>query len=370
MRIGLNAHLLPYGATYRSAGVATYERELVSRLPRIAPQHEFIIFTPPRHSGAGIVASRLPTYNPLARIAWEQAIAPIESWRRGIDVFHSPVNVSPMFLSTPTVVTVHDLAYLRFPDRFSRWKQRYLQTMVRLSVERAEAVITPSLHTKEDVIRAFGVAGERVTVIPEGVGEQFKPDPDSQSPIMVPYILCVGTVEPRKNLPVLLNAFAELKRSGYPHHLALVGARGWMYEDVDSAIRQLGLSESVIMPGFVDDLVPWYNHADLFVYPSSYEGFGLPPLEAMACGTPVIMSSAGSLSEVAGNAALLVPPENPGALLEAFRDVLDNESRRASMVRAGVDRAANFSWDDTMRRTLDVYQAVARNHVNDARVAF
>jgi glycosyltransferase involved in cell wall biosynthesis len=368
VRIGVNAHLLPHGPTYRSAGVATYERELMRRLPRIGPQHEFVFFTPPGwahgcRSGGNVVASRLPTSNPLVRIGWEQTVAPFSIRRHGIDLLHSPVNVSPLFGATPSIVTLHDLAFLRVPDRFSPAKRFYLRAMVNTSIRRAAHVITPSDYTKQDVVQAFGLSPDRIAVIPEGVGEQFTPHVGAPRPIAGAYLLFVGTIEPRKNLPILLRAYARLKSMGYTHRLALVGAPGWMYDEVYSSIRSLGLSDSVVVPGFVEDLAPWYNHADLFVYPSAYEGFGLPPLEAMACGTPVVLSSAGSLREVAGEAALFVSPSDVADLVQAFRSILDDAGQRERLIRAGLKRAAMFSWDETIRRTIEIYDAV-REDIN------
>jgi glycosyltransferase involved in cell wall biosynthesis len=361
VRIGINGHLLPHGATYRAAGVASYEYELVSRLSRVAPQHDFVFFTPPGHVGAGVVPSRLPTWNPVARIAWEQAVCPVEVRSHRLDILHSPVNVAPLLLPAASVVTVHDLAFLRFPDRFGISKRLYLRTMVRASVRLSDRVIVPSEHAKTDVIAAFGLEADRVTVIAEAVRQEFQPQAGGDPPIAAPYILSVGTVEPRKNLPVLIRAFAELKRVGYPHHLALVGPRGWMFDEVYGTIATLGIEDCVSTPGFVADLPRWYNHADLFVYPSVYEGFGLPPLEAMACGTPVVVSSAGSLREVAGDAALFVEPSDVGALVQACRRVLDDRTLRSELIRAGLERAALFSWDDTARRTVEVYEAVGEN---------
>jgi glycosyltransferase involved in cell wall biosynthesis len=364
LRIGFNAHLLPVGATYRSAGVATYVRQMLERLPRVAPEYEYVFFTPPtaeplvRRCSAIHIPSRLPTSRPLVRIAWEQGVAPLLVRRFKLDLLHSPVNVAPLLLDRPSVLTIHDLAFLIHPERLPKAKQAYLRGLVRASVARATHVITISQKTKEDLVNYFNVREERISVVYLGVDERYRPLAVCCPPIERPYILYVGTIEPRKNLDVLVRAFAVLRQRGYPHRLVLVGARGWLYADLFQLIAALGLEEAVVEVGFVDDLVPWYNCADLFVYPSQYEGFGLPPLEAMACGVPVVVSSGGALGEVVADAALTASPGDEEALVEAMRAVLDNTALAQRLAAAGRARAATFSWDQTARRTAAVYREV------------
>jgi len=175
-----------------------------------------------------------------------------------------------------------------------------------------------------------------------------------------PFILYVGTLEPRKNIPTLIHAFAKVKKDGFPQKLLLIGGKGWKYEEIFSAINELSLTDQILIPGYVpdEDLVYFYNVADLFVYPSLYEGFGLPPLEAMACGTPVITSNKSSLPEVVGDAALLVDPLDVRALAGAIERVLANEELRAQLSERGLKRAKFFSWKKTAERTWEVYRAV------------
>lgn len=334
--------------------------QLKRRLPVVAPQNEYVFFAPPGALGSLTVTSRLPTSHPLVRILWEQTVEPLEVNRRRIDVVHSPVNVSPLLLRPASVVTVHDLAFRKFPHLFPPGKRLYLSWMVRASVLRADRVIADSRSSRRDLIEEFQVEPEKVTVVPLGVDESYHPDPELATPLPHPYVLYVGTLEPRKNLPLLLRAFADLKNAGYPHKLAIVGPPGWMYRNVYELISSLGIAEAVILAGFVEDLRPWYNHADLFVYPSIFEGFGLPPLEAMACGTPVVTSSAGSLREVVDDAALVVPPNDQMTLFIAMRSILDDAGLAARLSNAGPERAARFSWDETARRTVQVYEEAAR----------
>lgn len=354
-------HLLPVGATYRSAGVAVYVDQLVHRLPQVDPGNDYVFFGPTGVEVTGVIQSRLPTTRPPVRVLWEQIAAPWLARRLSIDVWHSPVNVAPLLLGRRSVITVHDLSFLVHPDRFLPAKRMYLTAFTRASLRQASEVIAVSHATKKDLMAYLGLPDERVSVVPLGVDERYRPRPDLPSPLPDPYILYVGTIEPRKNLDILVRAFAALKRAGYPHVLALVGARGWLYAHLFRLIASLGLEDVVVQPGFVDDLVPWYNCADLFVYPSHYEGFGLPPLEAMACGTPVVTTWGGALGEVVGDAALTVAPGDESALRNAIQAVLGRESLAASLVVAGYARAAGFSWDRTARDTATVYRRVAGN---------
>ena len=359
MRIGLNAHLLPPDQSYRAAGVASYIRQLMERLPRVAPQHEYVFFAPKGMSGPHVVASRMHTSQPLVRIPWEQVVEPVITRRLSLRVVHSPVNVSPVLLPVASVVTVHDLAFEVYPEMFPAAKRHYLGALVRWSVEHAAKVITPSAATANDIVDRLGVAPENLTIIPLGVDERFHVARESPRPISEPYLLYVGTIEPRKNLQMLIRAFARLRAAGYPHHLALVGGNGWMYDDVFRLISERGLTGAVTIAGFVPDLVPWYNHADLFVYPSLFEGFGLPPLEALACGTPVATSSARSLREVVGEAAVFFAPDDEDDVVRTLQRVLDDSSLADRLRSAGLARAVGFSWDETVRRTVRVYEQAA-----------
>jgi glycosyltransferase involved in cell wall biosynthesis len=276
------------------------------------------------------------------------------------------VNVSPVFLQASSVVTVHDLAFMIHPNVFPAAKRSYLRALVGRSVASANHIITPSVTTAEDLIERFGVSHQRISVIPEGVDERFRVDRELPRPLADPYILYVGTIEPRKNLPMLIRAFARLRAEGYRHRLALVGGNGWMYEEVYELITELGLSQTVVTTGFVEDLVPWYNHADLFVYPSMFEGFGLPPLEALACGTPVVASSARSLKEVVGEAAVYFALDDEDDIVTALRRVIDDRSLAEGLRIAGPARASLFSWDETARRTVGVYEQAADQPVGRA----
>lgn len=320
--------------------------------------------------GTRTVVSPLPTHHPLARILWEQTGLPFEATRLGLDVLHGTVNVVPMAFRGPTIVTVHDLSFLRLPQQFPPVKARYLKAAVALSVRKAAHVIAVSQHTRQDLVELLRVPEDRITVVYSGASSAFRPMAESERLAFLqahfggrPMILHVGTLQPRKNVDVLIRAFAGLRRhAGIPHVLALAGARGWMYEDLFRLVRLEGMTEHVRFVDYVssENLPLWYNSADLFAYPSAYEGFGLPVLEAMACGVPVVTSASSSLAELAGDAAITVPPGSQEALELALMRVLGDESLRTELRRKGLFRAAEFTWTRTALDTLAVYERALR----------
>jgi glycosyltransferase involved in cell wall biosynthesis len=302
---------------------------------------------------------------PAFRIAWEQLGFPLQLRRAGADLVHGTVNVIPETLRGPAVVTVHDLSFLRHPERLSGRRRLYLQWSVKRSVGRAEHIIAVSGSTRDDLVELWDVPAEKVTVIPLGVDPSFKPlpmDEGSRKPLGGrPYILHVGTLEPRKNIEVLVRAFASLReRIPIPHALALVGARGWAYQPIFDLVTALGLHEHVQFVDYVgpEHLPLWYTRADLFAFPSVYEGFGLPVLEAMACGLPVVTTDSSSLRELAADAALLVEPGSSEALEDAMGRILEDRGLRDRLRAKGLERAARYSWETTARETALVYEAV------------
>lgn len=281
-----------------------------------------------------------------------------------LDVLHGPVNIAPLLTPCATVVTVHDLAYLRLPDRLPTGRRRYFATLTRASVWRASRVLAVSESTKWDIVELLGVPPERIAVTPLAADTSFRPVTGealevflAEHGIVRPFVLSVGTLEPRKNLPTLLRAFARIAGE-VPHDLVLAGPEGWMTDEIHDTRRRLNLGDRLRFTGYVEaEVLPaWYSAADLFVYPSLYEGFGLPPLEAMACGTPVITSDVSSLPEVVGDAALTVPPTDETALAAAMHRVLGHPALRADLRSRGLERARRFSWERTAALTLAAYR--------------
>ncbi|MDH7488469.1 MAG: glycosyltransferase family 1 protein [Anaerolineae bacterium] len=376
MRIGLNAQLLSLSDSYRGAGIAHYIHQTLIHLPR-AGAHTYIAFVADkafRADGMEIVPSRLPTARPPVRILWEQTFLPVELARRGIDLLHAMAFVTPMLSSVTSVVTVYDVSFALFPESFRPFNRWYLTTMTRRSVRKARAVLAISQNTADDLHRLWGVPREKIHLAYCGVDDIFRPLPASEvasfreaNGLPAQYILFVGTLEPRKNVVRLVEAFALLKKQDLPHKLVLAGGKGWMYEPIFAAVERLGLASDVIFPGFVprQELPLWYNGAAGFVYPSLYEGFGLGPLEAMACGTPVVVSDRASLPEVVGDAGLTVPPDDVSALAEAMAAILREPSLAAQLRERGLRRAGEFTWERTAQATVQAYECVMseRRHV-------
>jgi glycosyltransferase involved in cell wall biosynthesis len=369
-RRGLNAYLLHAGDDYRAAGVSVYTKQLLFHLPVVCPEHSYLAFhgkDAPPLSGVVSVVSPLPTQRPLARVPWEQVALPILGKYHELDVLHGTVNVVPRWSPFPTVVTVHDLAFLRYPQRFPVAKQLYLRQAVASSARRADHVIAVSKHTRADLIDLLGIAPERISVVYSGVDARFHRSPPTvradfrrRAFAGRPYILHVGTLEPRKNLDVLIRAFTAVRQQlDLPHVLALVGAPGWDYRGLFALTRRLGVEGAVRFVGYVDpsELPLWYNGAELLAYPSEFEGFGLPVLEAMACGTPVITSASSALQEITGTAGVTVEPGSEEALQVAMARVLRDRDLQTELSEAGWRRAAQFTWQETARRTVEVYSA-------------
>ncbi|MCD6519417.1 MAG: glycosyltransferase family 4 protein [Anaerolineae bacterium] len=366
-RIGLNAHLLSLQHGYRSAGVSRYIHYLLRYLPQVDRRAEYVAFVGDaraHYDGWQMRAPLWPTGDPLRRILWEQLVQPLATRRAKLDLLHAPVYVGPLCKPCLLVVTIHDLSFYIYPEFFRPFQRRYLQHFTRWTSKRADQIIAVSESTRRDVIRFLGVAPDRVVTIPNGVEEIFRPLGRARleafrrrNGLPERMILFLGTLEPRKNLLVLLEAYALLRQRGAQEMLVVAGGKGWYYESVYATVERLGLRRWVIFPGYVpwEELPLWYNAAELFVYPSLYEGFGLPPLEAMACGVPVVVSNVSSLPEVVGEAGVLVDPQDPQGLAVAMEELLADPARREELAEAGLARARSFSWERTALQTAQLY---------------
>ncbi len=367
-------------ALAQGAGVGRYTRELALALRQL-PDAPAMLLLHNRVAGQDLerlppALRHLPRHEiPLGNRLWRMALLrqqPLRAW--GLDhmrctVYHGTDWIAPV-LSCPLVLTIHDLSTLRYPQHHTRLNRRYARIALPRMVARAAAIITDSHATARDVRDLLGVLPERITTIHLGVDHQrFTPRLPAQAQqrvqaqlgITPPYLLAVGTLEPRKNLTTLLHAYALLGQDAPP--LVLAGARGWQAAPIYALAEQQALRERVLLPGYVpDDLLPdLYAAAELFIYPSLLEGFGLPVAEALACGVPVITSNTSSLPEVAGDAALLVDPTSASALRDAMQQVLGDTALATRLRQQGPAQAAQFTWQACARATLDVYRRVAQS---------
>jgi glycosyltransferase involved in cell wall biosynthesis len=362
MRIGIDARL----HAYRGGGIAEYTRQLLQAIAPLDSSNDYFILHAHRDRDTLTFAPnfrRVDTYTPphhrIERIALGAEVT-----RLGLDVLHSPDFIPPLFGARRRVITVHDLNFLMFPTFQTPESLRYYAGQIADAVRQADVVLAVSEATKRDLLERLKLPIKNLLVQYEGVNSAFRPlDPEFVNAAKVrlglptTYLLFVGTIEPRKNIPRLLTDYATLLPDAPP--LILVGQRGWLDEPIFQKAAELHLEphlkwmENVMFT----DLPAVYNGAAALVLPSFYEGFGLPPLEAMACGIPVIVSDRGSLPEIVGDAGAIVALDDPDALIAALHRALTDDSWRQNSIRKGLSRAALFTWKHTAEVALSAYNA-------------
>ncbi len=362
------------------AGAGVYTYQLIHALAEQAGDHFLIVLArpglfdelPDRHPQLRVVHID-PSSRP-SRLLWEQTVLPLLLRRLRVDVLHSPHHHTPLLVGLAgaprRVVTIHDVTFRLLPKRYPLARRLYMESVTRAAARVADAIITPSKTVRRDVIRMLGAPAERVVAIAEAAGPQYSPVEDERALDRVRrkyrlpsrYILSVGSREPGKNRIRLIQAYAQL-RNAENHDCALViaGQPAWGYEGEFELVSQLRLKDQVRFLGYVpdDDMPALYSAATILTFPSLYEGFGLPALEAMACGTPVITSNVSALPEIGGDAAVLLDPRDTEALAKAMERVLADGALRADLRKRGIERAKQFSWQRAARETLTVYEIVA-----------
>ena len=371
LRIAIDAHSVGTGL----AGNETYITNLIEALAEIDAVNEYTLYVTKRaaverfHNRWPNFTTRLTLpHTPLVRIPLTLSR---ELRRRPVDLLHVQYTAPPL-CPCPVIPVIHDLAFEHLPETFKRRSWMQLRLTVRRTARRAAHVLTVSEYSKRDIAETYRIAPERITVTPLAAPAHFAPvtDPAELERVRVqykiegPYILAVGSIQPRKNLVRLLRAYSDLlqaRAEAKLPQLVLVGKRAWLYEETLRAVREMGLTSRIVFTGYVpeSDLPALYTGALLFVYPSYFEGFGLPPLEAMRCGTPVVTGNRTSLPEVVGDAALTVDPFDTGALGEAIARLVDDDRLRAALRARGLEQAHKFSWRETARLTLEAYRRAA-----------
>jgi glycosyltransferase involved in cell wall biosynthesis len=368
MLIGLEASAL-LGC---KSGVGYYTENLLTNVMQLAPHNDYILFSNrdmrgmPRLGNEVIYDRR---FFPV-RAAWMQGALPGALRQVRPDLCHFTNYLAPVVSDCPYVVTIYDMTLYIMP-RYHRFKKLVLdRTLIPHVARRAGAIITISHSAKNDIVRFLKVPRDKVRVITGAVSPVFRHVSNEarleavcrRYHIDVPFVLYVGTIEPRKNISRLIDAFAQMKRQGLPHKLVIVGQPGWQCAPIFAEVERLGLKRDVIFTGYVpyEDLPALYSAAESMAFPSLYEGFGLPVIEAMGCGTPVVTSNSSSLAEVADGAALLVDPLSVEQIAGALTRLHKEPGLREEMSRLGIERAATFTWEKSARLAIEVYEEVGR----------
>ena len=363
MRIGIDCRMLGY------SGIGRYIQVLIKGIVNSPDKHEYILLGN---------EEKLSDFRKTNLVHIKKATSPVYSFyeqlemplaARGLSLLHVPHYNVPVFYDGRLIVTIHDIIPILFPQFLSSQRARwYARFILRTAVKKASLIIAGSENTKKDLIKHLNVPEEKIRVIYQGVGPEFKKIKDAISlhgckkrySLPDKFILFVGNIRPHKNVYNLVKAFLELRSARkIPHKLVLVGKKDLRFPEIRELFNLIEKNkEDIIYLGEIreEDLIPIYNLSDLFVFPSLYEGFGFPPLEAMACGVAVIAMRSSSLPEVVGDGGMLIDPDEPGALVNAIEKVLADESLKEELSKRGIERSSGFSWNKTVIETLKVYE--------------
>lgn len=370
MRIGIDARL----PTYQMGGISQYTLYLLATLAVLDQSNAYVVFqmrreqrdyAPPQVNFRRVNVLT-PCHHRLERWAFSAETLP-----QRLDILHSPDFIPPLKGARRHIITVHDLNFLYFPHFLTAESRRYYNDQIAWAVRRADAISADSEHTRRDLITRLDVPPDKVVTVPLAANPIYSKPVSAEAVVATcarhqlqpGFLLFVGTLEPRKNIPTLLRAYHHARQShGVTTPLVLVGRKGWLWEEIFSTIETLKLTDHVThLTGVTDaELAHLYHAATALALPSHYEGFGLPPLEAMHCGCPVVTSDRGSLPEIVGEAGLLLEADDIDGWAHALAQVDEDESMRARMIVAGAQQAKRFSWERTGRQTLALYNQVAQ----------
>lgn len=373
MRIGIDATPI----TNRS-GTGYYTQKLIEFLGRADSENEYILFCPHgyqtclEHPGMfdypNFQAIEVRAGGQVSLSIWKQMNLPRQARKFGIDLFHFPAFIASLKMDVPFVVTVHDLCFWLFPEAFSWPYRSYYRYTIPRSVRQCSRVIADSESTRKDILKYLLIRNSKVRTIYLGVDPvRFHPISDASKRTRLrehyglpeDFVLYVGTLEPRKNIPRLIEAFKHgIVDKGLPHHLVIAGRKGWLFDDIFREVKSLKMGEKTHFPGHVEphNLAVLYSMARTLAYPSLYEGFGLPCLEAMSCGTPVITSDGSSLPELVGDCGLIVEPASVDSIADALNRICTDADCHKMLSERGLRRARSFSWLTTARKTVEVYK--------------
>lgn len=347
----------------QKTGIGFYVDGLVRALARVDTENTYIPLTP----------STTEDLNSVERFMWDQFQLPRQAKEAGADLLHQPGFSAPVRFGKPVVVTVHDLIAIHFGTDIPLGSRLYFGKWMPFSYRYADHIISVSHHTKQDVVKLLGIDPAKITVVPLAADERYKVMNDRAKVAALTkrfdtgeqFVLHVGTINPRKNLEFLVRVFAKVRKQlNEPVKLVITGKKGWYYNELFALVDELKLNDAVVFTGYVsdDEKVALYNAASVLAFPSLYEGFGLPPLEAMQCGTPVVSSNTSSIPEVLGTAGLLLAPTDEVGWVDALGTVLTDQKERSRLTKLGLAQAAKFSWNETGRQTKAVYEEVLRAH--------
>lgn len=368
MRIGIDTTALPQ----QPVGAGNYIINLTRSLAKLQSGHEYVIITHETGKKLFCISDNrnlqwvvVSDKNPAKRLVWEQTHLPYLVNQLGVDLLHSLHYTRPIRLSCPSAVTFHDMTFLLYPEKHTWYKRHFFPLAIKLSAKYADAIITVSESTRRDSMELLDIPSNKIFTTQLGVSEKFrkvnlhdlKEEVRQKYKLPQKFLLYVGLIEPRKNIPLLIDAFKLLIESGVDQSLVIVGGFGWGYRNILKQIEKIAIKNKIHFTGYIPTkhLPVIYNMASVFVYPTYYEGFGFPPLEAMACGTPVVSTDVSSIPEIVGDAGILVPTGDVNALLNAVTEILENQSLREGLIRKGKKRASLFTWERTAQETVKVY---------------